>query len=154
MNTSKDKYVFKMVEFLKKFIGQFKTCGYDAGGFKILREKTDNIRTHLFLDIVEPVYNFYQEQLKKINRIDFEDMINDAHFYLSEIEKQQLVLPYKYIIIDEFQDIARQRFNLTKKLSEITKAKIVAVGDDWQSIYAFAGSEISLFTRFLELRNC
>jgi DNA helicase-4 len=93
VNTSKDKYVFKMVEFLKKFIGQFKTCGYDAGGFKILREKTDNIRTHLFLDIAEPVYNLYQRQLKKINRIDFEDMINDAHFYLSEIEKQQLFFP-------------------------------------------------------------
>lgn len=59
--------------------------------------------------------------------------------------------PYKYIIIDEFQDIARQRFNLTKRLSQITQAKVVAVGDDWQSIYAFSGSDITLFTRFLEL---
>lgn len=47
--------------------------------------------------------------------------------------------------------VARQRFNLTKRLSEITHAKVVAVGDDWQSIYAFAGSDISLFTRFIEL---
>ena len=78
-------------------------------------------------------------------------MINDAHFYLQEIERQQIELPYKYIIIDEFQDIARQRFNLTKRLSEITKAKVVAVGDYWQSIYAFSGSDITLFTRFLEL---
>ena len=78
-------------------------------------------------------------------------MINDAHLYLHEIEKQNIELPYKYIIIDEFQDIARQRFNLTKRLSEITKAKVVAVGDDWQSIYAFSGSDITLFTRFLEL---
>ena len=151
VDTSKDKYVFKMVEFLKTFVGQFKTCGYDAGGFEVLRTKTDNPRTHLFLEIAEPVYNYYQKQLDAQNRIDFEDMINDAHFYLAEIERQQLELPYKYIIIDEFQDIARQRFNLTKRLSEITRAKVVAVGDDWQSIYAFAGSEISLFTRFLEL---
>jgi DNA helicase-4 len=151
VDTSKDKYVSKMVEFLKTFIGQFKTCGYDAGGFAVLREKTDNPRTHLFLDIAEPVYHYYQERLAAVNRIDFEDMINDAHKYLAEIEKQRLELPYKYIIIDEFQDIARQRFNLTKRLSEITRAKVVAVGDDWQSIYAFAGSEISLFTRFLDL---
>lgn len=75
-------------------------------------------------------------------------MINDAHFYLQEIERQNLELPYKYIIIDEFQDIARQRFNLTKRLSEITKAKVVAVGDDWQSIYAFSGSDITLFIPF------
>ena len=78
-------------------------------------------------------------------------MINDAHFYLQEIERQNVTLPYKYIIIDEFQDIARQRFNLTKRLSQITQAKVVAVGDDWQSIYAFSGSDITLFTRFLEL---
>lgn len=149
--TSKDKYVFKMVQFLITFIAQFKTCGYDAGGFDVLREKTDNPRTHLFLDIAESVYNYYQQHLSEQNRIDFEDMINDAHFYLSEIERQQLELPYKYIIIDEFQDIARQRFNLTKRLSEITSAKVIAVGDDWQSIFAFTGSEIGLFTRFLEL---
>lgn len=149
--TSKDKYVFKMVIFLMIFIAHYKTSGYDAGGFNELRKKTDNPRTLLFLDIAEPVYNYYQEQLRVQNRIDFEDMINDAHFYLAEIERQHLELPYKYIIIDEFQDIARQRFNLTKKLSEITRAKVVAVGDDWQSIFAFSGSDITLFTRFIEL---
>ncbi|NLO48261.1 MAG: UvrD-helicase domain-containing protein, partial [Clostridiales bacterium] len=149
--TSKDKYVFKMIQFLMTFIAQFKTCGYDAGGFEALRAKTDNPRTHLFLDIAEPIYLYYQKQLSAQNRIDFEDMINDANFYLAEIERQQMELPYKYIIIDEFQDIARQRFNLTKRLSEITRAKVVAVGDDWQSIFAFSGSEIGLFTRFLEL---
>ncbi len=78
-------------------------------------------------------------------------MINDANFYLAEMQKQEMNLPYKYIVIDEFQDIARQRFNLTKRLSEITGAKVVAVGDDWQSIYAFAGSDITLFKRFIEL---
>lgn len=150
-DTSKDKYMFKMIQFLIKFIAQFKLCGYDAGGFDVLRAKTDNPRTHLFLDIAEQVYQYYQNQLAAQNRIDFEDMINDANFYLSEIEKQHLELPYKYIIIDEFQDIARQRFNLTKRLSEITQAKVVAVGDDWQSIFAFSGAEIGLFTRFLEL---
>lgn len=113
--------------------------------------KTDNPRSLLFLDIAEEAYHHYQSVLKQNNQIDFADMINDAHFYLQEIERQHIELPYKYVIIDEFQDIARQRFNLTKRLSEITKAKVVAVGDDWQSIYAFSGSDITLFTRFLEL---
>jgi DNA helicase-4 len=151
VETSKDKYVYKMVQFLITFISQYKTCGYDAGGFDVLRKKTDNPRTLLFLDIAEPIYQYYTEYLSAQNRIDFEDMINDANFYLNEIEKQHINLSYKYIIIDEFQDIARQRFNLTKRLSEITQAKVVAVGDDWQSIFAFSGSEIGLFTRFLEL---
>lgn len=151
VETGKDKYVYKFINFLVDFIEKYKTTGYDAGGFSILRSKTDNVRTLLFLDIAEEVYRYYQDTLKQRNQIDFADMINDAHYYLHEIERQKLELPYKYIIIDEFQDIARQRFNLTKRLSEITKAKVVAVGDDWQSIYAFSGSDITLFTRFLEL---
>ena len=151
VDTGKDKYIFKLIQFMMNFIEQYKTTGYDEKGFAILRKKTDNPRTLLFLDIAEEVYHHYQNTLKQRNQIDFADMINDAHFYLQEIESQHISLPYKYIIIDEFQDIARQRFNLTKRLSEITKAKVVAVGDDWQSIYAFSGSDITLFTRFLQL---
>lgn len=151
IDTGKDKYIIKLILFMMNFIEQYKTTGYDEGGFQILRKKTDNPRTLLFLDIAEEVYHHYQSVLKQNNQIDFADMINDAHFYLQEIERQNIEMPYKYIIIDEFQDIARQRFNLTKRLSEITKAKVVAVGDDWQSIYAFSGSDITLFTRFLEL---
>ena len=151
VDTGKDKYIFKLIQFMMNFIEQYKTTGYDEMGFALLRKKTDNPRTLLFLDIAEEVYHHYQATLKQRNQIDFADMINDAHFYLQEIESQHITLPYKYIIIDEFQDIARQRFNLTKRLSEITKAKVVAVGDDWQSIYAFSGSDITLFTRFLQL---
>lgn len=151
VETGKDKYIYKLIFFMMNFIEQYKTTGYDAGGFEVLRSKTDNVRSLLFLDIAEEVYHHYQNTLRQRNEIDFADMINDAHLYLHEIEQQNIALPYKYIIIDEFQDIARQRFNLTKRLSEITKAKVVAVGDDWQSIYAFSGSDITLFTRFLEL---
>jgi DNA helicase-4 len=89
--------------------------------------------------------------MKEQNKIDFADMINISTKNLDELKSKNIRLPYKYIIIDEFQDIAKQRFNLTKKLSEVTNAKVVAVGDDWQSIYAFAGSDVTLFTRFLEL---
>ena len=151
VETGKDKYIYKLVYFMSHFIEQYKTTGYDENGFKILRKKTNNARTLLFLEIAEQVYNHYQAELKRNNQIDFADMINDANFYLQEIETQHIELPYKYIIIDEFQDIARQRFNLTKRLSQITNAKVVAVGDDWQSIYAFSGSDITLFTKFIEL---
>ena len=59
-------------------------------------------------------------------------------------------LHFKYIFVDEYQDISKQRFDLTKALSELCDAKIIAVGDDWQSIYAFSGSDINLFTSFKE----
>ncbi len=59
-------------------------------------------------------------------------------------------MDFKYIIVDEYQDISRQRYNLIRELSKLTQAKIVAVGDDWQSIYAFSGSILPLFTRFCQ----
>jgi len=149
--TGKDKYVVKFILFMMNFIEHYKTLGYDENGFDILLKKTDNERTLLFLAIAKKIYNYYQEKLKQNNQIDYADMINEGTYYLSEIQKQGIKLPYKYIIIDEFQDIARQRFDFAKKLSEVSDAKVVAVGDDWQSIFAFAGSDITLFTKFLDI---
>lgn len=151
VDTSNDKYIVKLIWFMMQFIEQYKTSGFDDKGFDFLRTRTDNVRNLLFLDIAEAVYGFYQKTLRERNQIDFADMINDANTLLSEMKRQGLTLSYRYVIIDEFQDIARQRFNLTKKLAEISQAKVIAVGDDWQSIFAFAGSDISLFTKFIEL---
>ena len=149
--TAKDKYMFRFINFMIEFINSYKTEGSGISGFEELKSKTKNVRSLLFLELAEECYNYYQDYLKKNNQVDFADMINEGERYLTELEKSEIKLPYKYIIIDEFQDIATQRFNFTKKLAEVTGAKVVAVGDDWQSIYAFAGSDITLFTRFLEL---
>jgi DNA helicase-4 len=150
-DTAKDKYISKLIQFMIEFINGYKTKGYDESGFNVLRAKQGNVRTNMFLDIAEEVYKYYNGILRGNNQIDFADMINDAEKMLLEIAESNYKPSYKYIIIDEFQDIAKQRFNLTKALLDVTGAKVVAVGDDWQSIYAFAGSEITLFTKFLEL---
>lgn len=55
---------------------------------------------------------------------------------------------YRYVIIDEYQDISVARYKLVKEILNQTQAHLLCVGDDWQSIYRFAGSDISLFTRF------
>jgi len=151
VETGKDKYVYKLIVFLIRFIENYKTRGHSADSFDVLRSKTKNVRTYMFLDIAQEVYNHYQNELKKNNSIDFADMINDAEKILNEIRDLESKPVYKYIIIDEFQDIARQRFNLTKTLADVSGAKVVAVGDDWQSIFAFAGSDITLFQKFIEL---
>ena len=128
----------------------FKTKDYHAADFKSLRNQTNNVRTKMFLDICEKAYLEYERILKEDNCVDFEDMINESSRLLREVKELKQKLDFDYIIVDEYQDISRQRFNLTKELSLLTDAKIVAVGDDWQSIYAFAGSEIQLFTKFKE----
>lgn len=146
----KDKYVTKLSNLVSRFIHNFKAKDYHEEDFKILKSKTKNPRNIIFLDIIERVYLYYQSYLKENNAIDFEDMINESSALLRQAANNKIILPYKYIIVDEYQDISRQRFNLIQELLKVTDAKIMAVGDDWQSIYAFSGSEISLFTKFKE----
>lgn len=151
MKIENDKYIYRFAIFMETFISRFKTNGYDENDFQRLRNKTDNVRNRLFLDIAEEVYKQYQAMLIQNRRIDFEDMINRAEKTLAQYDPEKVPLNYRYVIIDEYQDIARQRFQLTKRLADICHAKIIAVGDDWQSIYAFSGSDISLFTQFIDL---
>lgn len=55
---------------------------------------------------------------------------------------------WKYIIIDEYQDTSITKFNLINKLINITNANLLAVGDDFQSIYRFTGCNLNIFLNF------
>ena len=150
VNTEENRYIANLVKLVCTFIQNFKTNGFSFEKFDSFKYKTNNVRTKLFLDICEQCYHEYTKRLKEKNAIDFEDMINDSAKIIHEQEINGKKLDFKYIIVDEYQDISRQRFNLTKELSNLCNAKIIAVGDDWQSIYAYAGSDITLFTHFKE----
>lgn len=148
VSTEENKYIARLVKLVCTFIQNFKTNGFSLNDFYRFISSTRNERTKLFLTICERCYLEYSKRLKERQAIDFEDMINDSARIIQEEEIRGNKLDFKYIIVDEYQDISRQRFNLTKELSKLCDAKIIAVGDDWQSIYAYAGSDITLFTQF------
>ena len=145
-----NRYVRKLINLICRFISNFKVNGYNAEEFNRMYHSTQNVRSRLFLEICHDCYLEYDRWLKENKAVDFEDMINESARLLREVKEMKQKLSVKYIIVDEYQDISRQRFDLTKALSEVTDAKIIAVGDDWQSIYAFSGSDITLFTKFSE----
>ena len=145
-----NRYIRKLINLVCRFISNFKVNGYQAEEFNRMYHSTQNVRSRLFLDICNDCYLEYERWLKENKAVDFEDMINESARILKEVKDMKQKLDFKYIIVDEYQDISRQRFDLTKALSEVTDAKIIAVGDDWQSIYAFSGSDITLFTKFEE----
>ena len=151
VNTEENKYILKLVKLICVFINNFKTNGYNIDDFYRFERENANVRTKLFLDVCKECYLEYQKKLAESNSIDFQDMINDSARILREKEIEKERLDFKYIIVDEYQDISRQRFDLTKELSNLCEAKIIAVGDDWQSIYAFSGSDITLFTHFCSI---
>lgn len=62
--------------------------------------------------------------------MDFEDMINESVRVLNEVKEMKEKQDFTYLIVDEYQDISRQRFDLVKSFSEVADAKIMAVGDD------------------------
>lgn len=143
-----NKYFFKLSRICSRFINLFKANDFNENQFSIWRKQTQNQRTLLFFDIIEQVYLAYQLYLKENKKVDFEDMINESTRLLKEVKSVKEKIQFKYILIDEFQDISRARMNLVNEIHEVTNAKICAVGDDWQSIYGYAGAGIDLFTNF------
>ncbi len=100
------------------------------------------------MKIMVPIYESYQAFLAKKEHIDFDDMIGQA---LEYVEKGRFHSPWRYILVDEFQDISEPRARLVKALKESDEeCSLFCVGDDWQSIYRFTGSDIRFTTEFEE----
>lgn len=94
------------------------------------------------------VFRAYDAQLKQLGKTDFEDMINEAAVALDnnvDLCKNM----YDHILVDEYQDISAQRLILLKKVLERNpNCKLFCVGDDWQSIMGFSGSNLNYFVKF------
>ena len=127
------------------FLGLLKSNGKQPADIKV---PFIDKRLKVFMGVFTPLYNEYQLELKKQNAIDFNDMINLASAYIAN---GQYSKRYKYILVDEFQDMSLGRYELLKSLrKQNPEAKLYAVGDDWQSIFRFSGSDISIITEFAD----
>lgn len=148
---AEDKYFSKLIQLICNFINRFKVSNYDPDTkFDEWLHSIKSERTKLFLEVVKQCFHIYESKRLEYKAIDFEDMINNASNILDRRIKDHDLLPYDYIFVDEYQDVSLQRFDLCQKLSKASKAKIIAVGDDWQSIFRFSGAKIELFTNFEE----
>ena len=150
--TQSDAYFSEFKKLCGTFLALFKSNAYRIAELEELREKKSRHlnsyfqrRIELFVLLVKPLLEAYDRYLEENHMIDFSDMINMAS---EAIRTGFKVAPYKYVLIDEYQDISVARYKLVKAILDQTHAKLLCVGDDWQSIYRFAGSDISLFTDF------
>ncbi len=147
-----DKYFSEFISLCCTFITLFKSGGHDPAEILSLHSSNPAYqkpyylkRTALFLEIIAPILRAYNTSLEEQGAIDFSDMINKAANLVAD---GFLVRPYKWVIVDEYQDISVARYKLVKAILDQTGAKLLCVGDDWQSIYRFTGSDITLFTHF------
>ena len=101
------------------------------------------------LQKIGAAYKMYQEELKKADAMDFDDIINNCVLLL---ETQADVRAYyqrrfRYIMVDEYQDTNHAQFRLTRLLAA-PRNNICVVGDDDQSIYRFRGATIENILNF------
>ncbi len=141
INGKLDLFKLHIISFIKKI----KSNNYSLEKIKKVIKKIIDDSDKIFIILALKIYSIYEEELKSCRRIDFDDMIIYAK---NIVRKNRFKRRYKYIIIDEYQDISKIRFDLIKEIINKTNAKLMCVGDDYQSIYGFSGSNLSLFIDF------
>ena len=110
------------------------------------RAHRDRKRAEAFVAVFRPIFERYQSALARGGEIDFHDMIGRA---TDLVEEGRYHSPFGYILVDEFQDISPSRARLLKALLDSSPGtQLFAVGDDWQAIYRFGGSDIAVMREF------
>lgn len=128
---------------------------------KVREYKTNDERTRLFLNLGCQVYSAYQKELEKRNSIDFDDLIIKASELIQNSkgnctldlglhkDRRIKIKDIEWILVDEFQDFSNEfNYMLQAIFSQNPNAHLVCVGDDWQAINSFAGSDTTYFNQF------
>ena len=141
----------KFIKVVSTFIKLYKCNGYEINYFQEILDKLNKkvlkrIDCYYIL-IIFNIYIKYSKYLIDNNEFDFDDLILEA---TKVVKKSKYIKKFNYIIIDEYQDSSYIRFNLIKEIVTSNNSYYMAVGDDFQSIYKFSGSDINLFINFLK----
>lgn len=108
--------------------------------------KMSRDRARLFVRVFERVLTAYEQELATSGDTDFEDMIGRS---AEAVARGSWRSPFTHVLVDEFQDISPLRAHFVRSFQTAhARATIFAVGDDFQSIYRFAGSQIRIMTDF------
>jgi len=135
-----------LIELFETVINLIKSNNYTIESFRSVASNSSNSVQYLnFVYLIEPLFNAYEQKLRTSGEIDFNDMINVATDY---VKSGKVTNPFSYVIVDEYQDISKARFSLLAALRSSRYFDLFCVGDDWQSIYRFAGSDISYILNF------
>ncbi|MDO4256340.1 MAG: UvrD-helicase domain-containing protein [Kocuria sp.] len=104
-----------------------------------------SLRSKLFVRLYAPILAKWDRRLRAAQQVDFEDMLNLATDHVKAGRWQS---PYKVVMVDEMQDTSSARAALVRALAKAPGTYLYAVGDDWQAINRFAGSDLGVMTRF------
>lgn len=146
----KEKKTETFQNLVQRCIGLLKINKYTSDDIATVHEdalsgldKREKERVKEFYRIVYLLMKEYERRQREENFIDYTDMLVKALPKIADSD-----FSYKYIIIDEYQDIDNLDYELISAIQKKTNAKICCVGDDWQAIYRFKGGDIRFFSDF------
>ncbi|HFQ4953183.1 TPA: UvrD-helicase domain-containing protein [Vibrio vulnificus] len=139
--------VTQLAKLLGMLVDMYKASCLDQVALDtLIAQSVDPKQTAKAFGLLMPLYTKYEHYLQQEKLIDFNDMIVKALHY---IQSGQFRPNWKYILVDEFQDISEPRARLVKALRDAcTGCSLFCVGDDWQAIYRFTGADVKLTTEF------
>lgn len=158
-----DFTISRMADLFLQFIQRAKKKGWSADKvYQIVSSSPDpEHRNRLFHDLALRVYREYEKRLEESGSMDFDDLLEqavdevrskggEASIHLGEGRHIQ-VSQIKWILLDEYQDFSALYFRMLDTILQVQPdIRLVAVGDDWQAINAFAGAELGFFENFRE----
>ena len=112
-----------------------------------LNDQHERIRN--FYELAIPIVERYKHYCTNKSYLDFNDMISESALLFQNHEDitHKYKNRYQYILVDEFQDVNNLQVDLIKLLLT-ENTQLFCVGDDWQSIYGFRGSNVSYIIEF------
>lgn len=138
--------ISQLAKLLSTFLQHFKEGRRTIADLRPAAGASDPHRARSFLAVFAHIHEAYEAALREEKAIDFQDMIGRAADHAASGRYRS---PYRYVVVDEFQDTSRGRARLLRALlDQVPDRRLTCVGDDWQSIYRFAGSDIAHMTHF------
>jgi DNA helicase-4 len=158
MDKMKEVHLSRLAGWLGQAIQQAQKRGWDAAGLsrELIRHSANTDRETLFLALLEKVFAAYEPRLEAEGKTDFDRLFNRALELLREnppytlLANKQATIDLRslrYCLVDEAQDLSPQFIDAVTCLRTLNpRIKLMFVGDDWQAINRFAGSDVELFT--------
>lgn len=156
------KHSNRLFRLFVSFIQKSRRYGYSPEAIKQKRDsyETSDEKEKAFLRVAPDIYQKYEKSLSEKDGLDFDRLIQraidkirtstgDCYICDNKNNVNIKVKDIEYILIDEFQDFSKQFYNIISSIQSVNpNVKLFCVGDDWQAINSFAGSDIKYFKEF------
>lgn len=133
-------YDTRFLKICEQFLGHVRAKRLTSLDLEILANSQE--RDKSFINVFNQFLSAYEGELGRLKLPDYAELIHGA---ADSIQNSEYEFGFTHVLVDEFQDISSDRSRLIESMKFANpKLEVTCVGDDWQSIYRFSGSDVSI----------